>query len=42
MRRALMLVLLLVAFPALASESVLSHGSKKDDTLLATSLGFPR
>ena len=34
MRRALILVLLLVAFPALASESVLSHGSKKDDTLL--------
>jgi len=29
-----LLLLLLVAWPALASESVLSHGRKKDDTLL--------
>ena len=35
-----MLVLLLVAFPALASESVLSHGSKKDDTLLGYFVWF--
>lgn len=33
-RAATMLVLLLVGLPALASESVLSHGNKKDDTLL--------
>jgi hypothetical protein len=34
MRAAIPLLLLLVALPALASESVMSHGRKKDDTLL--------
>ena len=41
MRAATVLVLLLlVAWPALASESVLSHGSKKNDTLLGYFVWF--
>ena len=40
MRAATVLLLLLVAWPALAGESVLSHGSKKKDTLLGYFVWF--